>query len=272
MWLRIASDTHLEFHNPDTIDDRTIFPEDTRDSRTTLILAGDIVLASKLHEYRKFFRGLSSRFRWVLYVPGNHEYYKNTIAGMSENIMAVLSEPGMEKIVFLDNVALDLGGVVVFGATLWTDMDKNNPLVFNEARECMPEFRGLTRREDGEKFTPEDSYQMHTETIERIRNFIEEPTDRVKIIVTHHAPSCLSVAPRFKGNPLNGAFCSQLDENISESGPQLWIHGHMHDPCDYVMGRTRVICNPLGYPNHGDEGKYFNGSLFVDTDIFATKK
>jgi predicted phosphodiesterase len=28
----------------------------------------------------------------------------------------------------------------------------------------------------------------------------------------------------------------------------LWIHGHTHDPFDYEINGTRVICNPRGYP------------------------
>jgi predicted phosphodiesterase len=28
----------------------------------------------------------------------------------------------------------------------------------------------------------------------------------------------------------------------------VWIHGHTHTPCQYVVGDTRVICNPIGYP------------------------
>jgi len=29
----------------------------------------------------------------------------------------------------------------------------------------------------------------------------------------------------------------------------VWIHGHSHDRCDYLLGKTRVVANPLGYPN-----------------------
>lgn len=30
----------------------------------------------------------------------------------------------------------------------------------------------------------------------------------------------------------------------------LWVHGHMHDPFDYEIYGTRVVCNPRGYaPN-----------------------
>jgi len=28
---------------------------------------------------------------------------------------------------------------------------------------------------------------------------------------------------------------------------KLWVHGHTHDPYDYVIGETRVVCNPRGY-------------------------
>ena len=28
---------------------------------------------------------------------------------------------------------------------------------------------------------------------------------------------------------------------------KLWIHGHVHNNFDYMIGDTRVICNPRGY-------------------------
>jgi hypothetical protein len=32
-------------------------------------------------------------------------------------------------------------------------------------------------------------------------------------------------------------------------GAGLWIHGHIHESCNYLVGnRTRVVCNPRGYP------------------------
>lgn len=35
---------------------------------------------------------------------------------------------------------------------------------------------------------------------------------------------------------------------FSESGARLWIHGHIHAQSDYLIGETRVIANPRGYP------------------------
>ena len=39
-----------------------------------------------------------------------------------------------------------------------------------------------------------------------------------------------------------------LDELVKESGAALWIHGHTHGCCDYVLGATRLVANACGYP------------------------
>ena len=66
------------------------------------------------------------------------------------------------------------------------------------------------------------------------------------MVVTHHAPSPRSIAPRFSGDTLNPAFASDLTD-LMGSGVQLWVHGHMHQSHDYIERGTRVICNPRGY-------------------------
>ena len=38
-------------------------------------------------------------------------------------------------------------------------------------------------------------------------------------------------------------------EYLRAHAPKLWIHGHTHERCDYQLGTTRVVANPLGYPN-----------------------
>jgi hypothetical protein len=32
-------------------------------------------------------------------------------------------------------------------------------------------------------------------------------------------------------------------------GIKYFVNGHTHDFIDTVVGNTRVVCNPLGYPN-----------------------
>jgi hypothetical protein len=35
---------------------------------------------------------------------------------------------------------------------------------------------------------------------------------------------------------------------ISGCGAELWIHGHIHQRADFIVGGTRVVENPRGYP------------------------
>jgi hypothetical protein len=57
------------------------------------------------------------------------------------------------------------------------------------------------------------------------------------------------VHERYVGDTImNGGFYSDLSEFILDH-PKivLWTHGHMHDSFDYMIGGTRVVCNPRGY-------------------------
>jgi Icc-related predicted phosphoesterase len=63
-------------------------------------------------------------------------------------------------------------------------------------------------------------------------------------------------------DPLNPAFGSNLDRTINASGAVLWVHGHIHYATDYVIGRTRVVNNPRGYPNEPLTG--FDPGLVIE--------
>jgi len=64
------------------------------------------------------------------------------------------------------------------------------------------------------------------------------------IIVTHHCPSSRSVSSRFANDPLSPAFASNLEGLMGGDRVALWIHGHTHDPFDYEVDGTRVVCKP----------------------------
>jgi hypothetical protein len=50
---------------------------------------------------------------------------------------------------------------------------------------------------------------------------------------------------------MNGGYSSDLDAFIV-ANPQikLWTHGHTHEDFDYMVGTTRIVCNPRGYINY----------------------
>ena len=101
----------------------------------------------------------------------------------------------------------------------------------------------------------------HKAMIEYIRTVIEGKFDEKFVVVGHHAPSRQSTHPRYQHDALmNGAYSSSLDEFILDH-PQikLWTHGHTHEDFDYMIGTTRVFCNPRGYINY--ESKADNWTL-----------
>ena len=53
----------------------------------------------------------------------------------------------------------------------------------------------------------------------------------------------------------------QIGDAVEQSGAKLWIHGHTHGSRDYMLGQTRVICNPRGYPPFNQQ---FNPNLVVE--------
>ena len=115
---------------------------------------------------------------------------------------------------------------------------------------------GYGERDDGRfdkvtpprTLTPADTLRWHEASrawlTERLRTDHEGPT----LVVTHHAPHPDSLDPRFVGNRTDPFFASDLSDLIERHGPDVWVHGHVHKARDYRLGRTRIVCNPRGYP------------------------
>jgi Icc-related predicted phosphoesterase len=85
---------------------------------------------------------------------------------------------------------------------------------------------------------------------------------RKGVVVTHHAPSPESIPAAFNGDAFNPAFASDMRRFIAETGARLWVHGHLHSPADYMVGATRVLANPRGYPTESRQG--FDSGLVVE--------
>ena len=54
-----------------------------------------------------------------------------------------------------------------------------------------------------------------------------------------------------------------------DHAPDVWVYGHTHDSYDGVMWSTRLVANPMGYPNEfcidGQNYNTFNdGPKFIE--------
>ena len=81
--------------------------------------------------------------------------------------------------------------------------------------------------------------------------FLKDDFDGKTIVMTHHLPHELCVHERFKGSMLNDYFRTDLNWMFEKYDIDYWVHGHTHDNVDVHVGKTRILCNPMGY--HGVE-------------------
>ena len=93
--------------------------------------------------------------------------------------------------------------------------------------------------------------------MEYIKRITKKYKNKKVVILTHHAPSIQSCLDIYKDDLESACFASNL-ENFIKSNPNIvaWVHGHVHNHNDYMIGTTRVISNPVGYVTYGEESNY----------------
>ena len=282
MKIQLVSDLHLEFAD---INIQNLNGADV------LILSGDICVAQDLHDhiaadfnpysqgafadlnrkqqrvqrFRDFFKRVSFQFTNVIYVMGNHEHYHGKFDRSRQYFLDEFAKLGITNIHLLDNDTKEIDGVHFVGGTLWTDMNKGDPMTVHAIETMMNDFRVIRiANEDFRKFLPSRAVREHIKTKQYIKTVLEGlPEDARVVVVGHHAPSTMSIHEQYKHDTLmNGGYASDLSEFILDR-PKIkaWTHGHMHQCFDYTIGDTRVLCNPRGYH---DENPEFNPNFIFE--------
>jgi predicted phosphodiesterase len=145
MKIGVCSDLHLEFAD---VDIKNI------DNVDVLILSGDILVENDLQQrdihnvmeglgrsarFHDFFKRVCSEFPHVVYVAGNHEHYhgdfKYTLSGLKEKLSH------NKNLHILDREIFKLNDTLFVGSTLWTDMNKEDPLTLFHIQRAMNDFR-----------------------------------------------------------------------------------------------------------------------------------
>jgi len=125
-----------------------------------------------------------------------------------------------------------------------------------------PDFMGTRSLERAESWC---FCYIRPDQLSGVSERFAEPFDGKTVVVTHHAPSERSVAPKYAGQILNHAYFSHMDDMIEAAKPAIWVHGHVHSSFSYKIGETRVVCNPRGYPlREGPENPEFDPQMAVE--------
>lgn len=271
--IQLLSDLHLE-SNP-------LFTAQPVPGADVLVLAGDIGSyqnGSLLEE-----RGIAdfglARFSplpvaeggagWptpVLFIPGNHEYDGLDFDATHARLRETCERLGM---VWLESESVVVQGVRFVGSTLWADFDAlsspapgaDEPSLGEQLKAREKAFRAanfyLSRHHSlrgGQPMLADAVREQALQSQAWLRQALAVPFNGPTVVVTHFAPSLLSADPRYGLTAGTAGFCNALDDMLAHA--QLWLHGHLHCPNDYVKNGCRVVANPLGYARKGEQEGY----------------
>jgi predicted phosphodiesterase len=278
MKIQLLSDLHLEAHPH--------WRAQPLPGADLLVLAGDIgsyQANSQLSDADFGLGQFSPHNGWptpVLFVPGNHEYDTLDFDAAHARLRATCARLGLT---WLERETVVVNGVRFVGTTLWSDFDAlapaadtaptsptDNPLA-QQLKARDKAYRAanfylrktLTTRH-GEPWLAEGVREQALVCQQWLRMALAQPFDGPTVAVTHFAPSLHSADPRYGLTPGTAGFCNALDDLLPQA--QLWLHGHLHAPSDYVHHGCRVVANPLGYARKNEQVG-FRPALLIEIGV-----
>ena len=245
MRIRLFSDLHLEFYTNVSKLQRQILRniEDSLEDEV-LVLAGDIGYPlTRKHRinqnYVELLRQLRSRWKHVLLVSGNHEYYPCSDVIPFSYVESCIRDICTELDVhYLQKDSLVIEGIRFLGTTLWSAITATAFQQMND-RFIFPSYHHYR--------------DLHKEQLQWLQEELPKsglPT----IVITHHLPSYQLIHPKYHDEVTNSAYATNLEALIaSRECIKLWCCGHTHEKSSLQLGSTRIVTNPYGYPGEKRE-------------------
>lgn len=187
------------------------------------LCAGDVHPNALMRDY--FF----SLFKGKIFaVKGNHDYYGGSFRD-AEKDFGIRWENNLK----------------IAGATLWTYI---TPERWWDFREYMMDYRQIKGM----------NYDRYLNAHKTHHDFLFQADADIWVI--HHLPSYQSVHEDYRNSNGNDFFATELSDRILllRKPPKLIVHGHTHKEMDYMIGDTRVVCHPRGYPGENGREAYLN--------------
>ena len=263
MKIAYASDLHVEFealqiHNTEKAD--------------VLVLAGDIILASRLYDkserhflgdrefqcgssdrFHAFFQQVCEEFPHVIYILGNHESYHDDIAKTYSDLKEKFSY--LKNLYILEKETFKLDDITFVATTLWTDFNKNDEYVMGMIERRMNDFQIIknSNRESKTGWTPiwsvYDAYEEHQKSLEFIQTELKKEENSKVVVITHHGPSYKCVPEKYQGDKImNPGYVSDLTDLILDNPKiKVWVFGHSHIVKEFTIGSTLIAANCRGY-------------------------
>lgn len=231
MNIQLFSDLHLEF--------ASFVPQ--LEQADVAVFAGDIEIGSK---GIKWLNSLAFE-KPILYVLGNHEYYKNTYPKLIAEAKSAITRSNIH---LLEDEHITLDGINFHGCTLWTNFALfGDPKIAGfECQQVMTDYKKIRKLPGYSKLRALDTALIHQASLHKLSTDLKNCTG-TNVVITHHAPSLKSAPKQYQNTIITAAYASNLEDFINRHNVSLWLHGHMHNSSDYYLGNCRVVCNPRSY-------------------------
>lgn len=265
MKLQYASDIHLEFYKSKHIDSKLfetlLTPTKAVDA---LVLAGDIGYPED-RITKEFLGWCCSKWRYVIWVFGNHEYYttlRNSKPMKEKEEIAMDYCKEYTNLHVLHNKSLQsygASGVKIIGTTLWTKIPQElEETISSYMNDC--KYIETTK---GVPFTTADWNTLYEQNVEFLQRELDDAhaSGLKSIVVTHHLPSFKCIQSQYKDSPVNCGFASDLESLLQHPGLVAWICGHSHGQKDIrfiskANQEVLVSYNARGYPGERSVSTY----------------
>ena len=243
MNIQVVSDLHIDHFN----DDFQNILDYLNPSADILILAGDIGSLYKFEQFSQFIMDIAKLFVHILYITGNHEYYKiygydsETISELNNKLYTL--ENKIPNFHFLNRRSVKINDVCIIGCTLWSHIDFELP-------KYMVRIYGMNK----------DIYNnFNSKDINYITRMIKycQINNLKLVVVTHHCPT---YTVQRQPSELSDLYYNNLDHLLTKEQVHTWIFGHTHTQCnELTAGGTILIANQKGKPkeNITDYSKTF---------------
>lgn len=240
MNIQVLSDLHLELLPPSKVQS-VIGSILIAGGKDVLVLAGDIGNPEDKN-YALFLDAMSEHFKKVFVISGNHEAYHGTVASKENRVRYICSRK--PNVSYLSNNFEDYAGYRWLGTTLWTHV--------SDPKYKVNDFRRITNMSV-------DTYNhLNDQAVSFLEKTLRKSEGKHCIVITHHLPSFQLIHPKYKNDPYNQCFASNLDNLIEKYSDRMWLwcYGHTHNASDKTMHGVRMVCNPIGYAGENDNPDY----------------
>jgi predicted phosphodiesterase len=242
--FQIVSDLHIESGNPNALN----VIRDIEALTPILIIAGDM---GSFHTLDPMINGLKEaarKFKHVLYVPGNHEYYYKSASQKYSSMGGLLYEfkrqlsthKELKNVQVLERKIVNINGITFAGATLWSDIEREKAL---------PDYMRLSSGPRSGDVSSMEYQAMHRRDTKWLHRVAKMNIDGPLVVITHHAPSKSLLLPSRFVRKYASFYATNLENTPIFKKADVWVFGHTHHNVDRNIGSTRVVSNQLGKKN-----------------------